>query len=164
MRRLRDITVLAVLLVVVVGALATIGVLAVVPGAPTARASAGMSASAPKPAAVAPAEDSEASALAAKTAKRITDRQTQYAIEVLGRLEKQYKHLDDVSVTLGQTPKGEEAVAYYTGNEIVIDTEHSVGIEKILAHEIWHVIDWRDNGELDWGEDLPPSNSSDYLK
>ncbi len=37
-----------------------------------------------------------------------------------------------------------------------------MSIEKILAHEVWHVIDWRDNGRLDWGEDLPPANVAAY--
>jgi hypothetical protein len=45
-----------------------------------------------------------------------------------------------------------------------VSPEHDATIDEILAHEIWHVIDWRDNGRLDWGEDLPPINSSDYLK
>jgi hypothetical protein len=25
-----------------------------------------------------------------------------------------------------------------------------------MAHEIWHIIDWRDNGRIDWGENVPP--------
>jgi hypothetical protein len=24
---------------------------------------------------------------------------------------------------------------------------------------VWHVIDWRDNGRIDWGESVPPSDS-----
>lgn len=87
-----------------------------------------------------------------------------YANKLLGNLAKTYEHLDDVTVIMGTTPKGEEAVSYYMDGEIVISTAHTVGIDEILAHEVWHVIDWRDNGRIDWGEDLPPSNSSDYLK
>ena len=74
-----------------------------------------------------------------------------------------YRYLDGVTVSLGQTPNGEEAVAYYTIGQILIDSDHTVTTQKILSHEIWHVIDWRDNGKIDWGEDLPPSNSADYL-
>jgi len=84
------------------------------------------------------------------------------AAEVLEGLAAEYRDLDGVTVVMGETPKGEEAVSYYTVGEIVIDRDHTVSIEKILAHEIWHVIDWRDNGRLDWGEDLPPTNKSDY--
>jgi len=84
------------------------------------------------------------------------------AAEVLEGLAAEYRNLDGVTVVMGETPKGEEAVSYYTVGEIVIDRDHTVSIEKILAHEIWHVIDWRDNGRLDWGEDLPPTNKSDY--
>lgn len=86
------------------------------------------------------------------------------ARELLGNLSDIYRHLDGVTVTFAKTPKGEEAVAYYTDGEIVISTEHTVSIDEILAHEVWHVIDYRDNGQLDWGENLPPENASDYLR
>jgi len=84
------------------------------------------------------------------------------AQEILAQLAETYPSLEGVSVRIGDTPKDEEAVAYYTAGEIVIDRDHTVGIDRILAHEIWHVIDWRDNGRLDWGENLPPRNASDY--
>lgn len=86
------------------------------------------------------------------------------ANEVLDGLRRKYRYLDGVSVTSGPTPKDEQAVAYYTEGDIVISPTHAASIEKILAHEIWHIIDWRDNGRLDWGEDLPPQNASDYLR
>jgi hypothetical protein len=86
------------------------------------------------------------------------------ARELLGNLSDTYRHLDGVTVRFAKTPKGEEAVAYYTVGEIVINTEHTVSIDEILAHEVWHVIDYRDNGQLDWGENLPPENASDYLR
>ncbi len=89
---------------------------------------------------------------------------TRRANEVLGKLKATHRYLDDVTVTVGTTPRGEEAVAYYTSGEIVISRDHTVGIDKILGHEIWHVIDWRDNGQLDWKESLPPANSSAYLR
>ncbi len=88
---------------------------------------------------------------------------TRRANEVLDGLKARYRSLDGVTVVLGETPRGEQAVAYYTEGRIVISRSHSVAIEKILAHEIWHIIDWRDNGRLDWHENLPPYNSSDYL-
>jgi len=88
---------------------------------------------------------------------------TRYAKTALEGLAESYRYLDGVTVSLGTTPKGEEAIAYYTEGEIVISRAHTVSIDTILAHEIWHVIDYRDNGKLDWGENLPPRESSDYL-
>jgi len=53
-----------------------------------------------------------------------------------------------------------QAVAYYTEGRIVISVDHTSGIERIVEHEVWHVIDWRDNGRIDWGENVPPADSS----
>ena len=86
------------------------------------------------------------------------------AEETLKTLQARYQYLDDVTVSMGTTPNDEQAVAYYTEGEIVISSDHVTGIETILAHEVWHVIDWRDNGRLDWGEDLPPHNSYTYVR
>jgi hypothetical protein len=85
------------------------------------------------------------------------------ADEVLRELASKYEYLDGVTVRMGSTPNGEEAVAYYTRGEIVISTQRTVDIDKILEHEVWHIIDWRDNGRLDWGENLPPRDAADYL-
>ena len=65
---------------------------------------------------------------------------------------------------MGKTPGGYQAVSYYTRGRILISTTHTVSISRILAHEIWHIIDWRDNGKIDWRESVPPHNASDYLK
>ena len=85
-----------------------------------------------------------------------------YATEVLGDLQSKYRYLGGVTVSLGSTPQGEQAIAYYTEGRIVISRTHTVDIATVLAHEIWHVIDWRDNGRIDWGENLPPFSASDY--
>lgn len=83
---------------------------------------------------------------------------------MLRELQSEYRLLDGVTVRIGSTPRHAEAIAYYTRGEIVINTGHTVTLERILAHEIWHIIDWRDNGQLDWGEELPPPNRSDYRR
>jgi hypothetical protein len=67
-------------------------------------------------------------------------------------------------VSLGTTPKGEQATALYTQGRIVLSRDHSVDVRTVLSHEIWHIIDWRDNGRLDWGENLPPDDSGVYTK
>lgn len=94
--------------------------------------------------------------------RRIQADQSQ-ARTVLAELAARYRYLDGVTVTVAPTPAGEQAIAYYTDGQIVIDPGHRAGIREILAHEVWHVIDWRDNGRLDWAEDLPPRDSSGYL-
>ncbi|PKQ36876.1 MAG: hypothetical protein CVT59_10325 [Actinobacteria bacterium HGW-Actinobacteria-1] len=91
-------------------------------------------------------------------------RDTVSARAELAALAARYRYLDDVSVTVGSAPEGKEAVAYYTSGRIVIDSAHTVSVETILAHEVWHIIDWRDNGRLDWGEYLPPAETDMYLK
>lgn len=101
---------------------------------------------------------------AVRVASESESPETRRASEILTELKASHSHLDGVSVSIGTTPKGEEAVAYYTDGEIVINSTHSVDMETILAHEIWHIIDWRDNGRLDWGEDLPPLNASVYYR
>lgn len=80
----------------------------------------------------------------------------------LARLASRYRYLDSVTVTVGSTPDGRQAVSYYTRGVIVIDRNHEYSIDVILEHEIWHVVDWRDNGRLDWGEDVPPSDAASY--
>lgn len=96
--------------------------------------------------------------------KDAVDRDVRQASEVLDGLKRTYRYLDGVEVSFGPTPHGEVAVAYYTTGQIVISNAHSVGLKAILSHEIWHIIDWRDNRRLDWGEDLPPNDSYAYIR
>jgi len=86
------------------------------------------------------------------------------AQSVLASLKAKYRYLDGVTVEMGKTPGGYQAVSYYTRGRILISTTHTVSISRILAHEIWHIIDWRDNGKIDWRESVPPHNAADYLK
>ncbi len=88
--------------------------------------------------------------------------ETQQAEAILGNLRKTYRYLDGVTVAMGSTPNGYQAVSYYTTGQIVVNKNHSVPLDEILAHEIWHIIDYRDNGRIDWGENLPPSNTAAY--
>lgn len=83
---------------------------------------------------------------------------------ILGTLASRYGYLDGVRVSIGATPNGEEAVAYYESGRIVIDAGHSVRIGRILEHEIWHIIDWREDGSLDWDESVPPANAGEYAR
>ncbi len=52
--------------------------------------------------------------------------------------------------------KGYQAIAYYKSGRIVVSPTHTASLQRIIGHEIWHIIDWRDNGVIDWGENVPP--------
>ena len=64
--------------------------------------------------------------------------------------------LQGATVSLGDA-RGYQAICYYKSGRIVISPSHTVSLERILAHEVWHIIDWRDNGRIDWGENVPPN-------
>lgn len=64
--------------------------------------------------------------------------------------------LKGTTIQFGSTPNNAQAVAYYTVGRIVVNPNHTASLERIIAHEIWHVIDWRDNHRIDWGENVPP--------
>ncbi|GAB4278445.1 MAG: hypothetical protein Kow0056_10750 [Coriobacteriia bacterium] len=85
------------------------------------------------------------------------DEQAQ-AQAILNRYIAQYPILAGTTVSFGTTPGGHQAVAYYTVGRILISPTHTASLERIIGHEIWHIIDYRDNGRIDWGENVPPSN------
>ena len=87
------------------------------------------------------------------------------AVRILLDAQKaKYRLLDGVTVTMGPTPDGKQAVSYYREGEIIVSPQHVASLQKIMGHEIWHIIDWRDNGRIDWGEAVPPLNAATYLK
>lgn len=59
-----------------------------------------------------------------------------------------------VTVTFGDA-RGYQAITYYTTGQIILSASHTASLEVILAHECGHIIDWRDNGTIDWGENIP---------
>ncbi len=63
--------------------------------------------------------------------------------------------LEGSSVSFGNA-RGYQAIAYYTSGRIVISRSHKASLSRIINHEIWHIIDYRDNGKIDWGEHVPP--------
>jgi hypothetical protein len=149
---------LTALMVSVLLAVAPSHVSAAIPSTPTAaRKSSAGPASKPYPAAVTSVQPA-----GAPRDRAAEQRELRRAKVVLAELQKRYRYLDGVTLRVDPTPDDRQAVAYYTDGEIVISPDHVATIDKILAHEVWHIIDYRDNGRLDWGEDLPPSNASDY--
>ncbi|MRS12033.1 MAG: hypothetical protein EG823_03055 [Actinobacteria bacterium] len=81
--------------------------------------------------------------------------ETAQAQSILAGLIAQYPILAGSTVSFGDA-KGSQAIAYYQSGRIVISPTHTASLSRILNHEIWHIIDWRDNGVIDWGESVPP--------
>lgn len=77
------------------------------------------------------------------------------AQSILAGLIAKYPILAGASVSIGDA-SGYQAVAYYKSGRIVISATHTASLTRILNHEVWHIIDWRDNGVIDWGENVPP--------
>lgn len=77
------------------------------------------------------------------------------AQQLLNGYIRKYPILRGTTVSFGDA-RGYQAIAYYQSGRIVISKNHSASLERIIGHEIWHVIDWRDNGRIDWGENVPP--------
>lgn len=75
---------------------------------------------------------------------------------ILAGLIRKYPILKGTTVKIGDTPGDYQAVAYYQSGRIVVSPDHKASLQKILNHEVWHIIDWRDNGRIDWGENVPP--------
>jgi hypothetical protein len=59
------------------------------------------------------------------------------------------------TISIGKTPGGYQAVCYYKSGRILVSPSHTAPLRTIINHEAWHIIDWRDNGHIDWGEALP---------
>jgi len=74
---------------------------------------------------------------------------------ILAGLIGQYPILAGTTVSFGDA-NGYQAIAYYKSGRIVISPTHTASLSRILNHEVWHIIDWRDNGVIDWGENVPP--------
>lgn len=66
-----------------------------------------------------------------------------------------YPILAGSTVTIGATPNNYQAVCYYKSGKIIINPNHTASLTTIIKHEIGHIIDWRDNGVIDWGENIP---------
>ena len=76
------------------------------------------------------------------------------AQSILAGVIAQHPILKGTTVTFGDA-RGYQAIALYTSGRIIISASHTASLSRILNHEIWHIIDWRDNGTIDWGENVP---------
>lgn len=73
---------------------------------------------------------------------------------ILGRLIAKYPILKGSTVEFGDA-RGYQAISYYRSGRIVVSRTHTASLDRILNHEVWHIIDYRDNNRIDWGEDVP---------
>jgi hypothetical protein len=80
----------------------------------------------------------------------------------LSRYIQTYPLLQGCTVQMGDA-RGYQAITYFTTGLTVISASHTASIGTIMAHEIWHDIDWRDNSVIDWGENVPPANAASYV-
>ena len=80
--------------------------------------------------------------------------ETRKADAILARLIEKHPILKGTTVEIGNA-RGYQALAYYKSGRIVVSPDHKASLERILNHEVWHVIDYRDNGQIDWGENVP---------
>lgn len=113
---------------------------------------------APAPATVQPAVSIGGGTRAATTAaasKPSAGSELAQARAILAGLIRKHSILKGTTVTIGSTPGGYQAVAYYQSGRIVISPNHKASLTTILNHEVQHIIDWRDNGKIDWGEKVP---------
>ena len=92
---------------------------------------------------------------AKKPAAKKTSSQLALARKLLRKQIVLHPILKGTTVSIGKTPGNYQAVAYYTTGHIVINPRHRASLARIIAHEVWHVIDWRDNHRIDWGERVP---------
>lgn len=127
-----------------------------------------LTASRPKQAAPVPVVKKAAPAAKAYTTKRKarTVRKTTTAAKpagselarakaILASMIARYPILAGTTLSFGKTPGGYQAVTYYKSGRILISPTHTASLDRIVKHEAWHVIDWRDNGRIDWGENVP---------
>lgn len=89
------------------------------------------------------------------TAVRSSGSELAEAQAILAGLIAKYPILAGSTVTFGDA-RGYQAIGYYRSGRIVISTTHTASLTRIVTHEAWHIIDYRDNGTIDWGENVPP--------
>ena len=115
---------------------------------------------APEPAAAMRASRTTRSGTTARTtttpaAAKPAGSELSQARSILAGLIAKYPILKGATVSFGDA-RGYQAIALYTSGRIIISPTHTASLSRILNHEVWHIIDWRDNGRIDWGENVPP--------
>lgn len=71
------------------------------------------------------------------------------ARRILARYIARYPILRGVQVYIRDCPNNWQGVAYYKQGIILIDPDHTAPLERIIAHEVQHIIDWRQDNDID---------------
>lgn len=86
---------------------------------------------------------------AAATAAGYRNNELFEARRILAGQIAKYPILKGTTVEIGPTPNNYQAVAYYTIGRIVINPNHVASLQRIIEHECAHIIDWRQDGDID---------------
>jgi hypothetical protein len=74
------------------------------------------------------------------------------AEEILAYYISRYPILQGVRIYVRDCPNNWEGCAYYTKGIILVDPDHRHSLEEIIAHEVKHIIDWREDGKIDYND------------
>ncbi|MCX7832580.1 MAG: hypothetical protein N2440_06760 [Actinobacteria bacterium] len=74
------------------------------------------------------------------------------AEQLLNAYISKYPILKGVRIYVRDCPNNWQGCAYYTKGIILIDPDHTAPLEKIVAHEIKHIIDWREDNDIDYND------------
>lgn len=74
------------------------------------------------------------------------------AEQILNAFILKYPILKGVKIYVKDCPNNWQGCAYYTKGIILIDPDHTAPLERIIEHEIKHIIDWREDYDIDYND------------
>ncbi len=74
------------------------------------------------------------------------------ARRILAKYIARYPILKGTQIYVRQCPYNWQGCAYYKKGVILIDPDHTAPLEKIIAHEVRHIIDWREDHKIDYND------------
>lgn len=77
------------------------------------------------------------------------------AARQLARQIRRFPQLKGVRIEWSHQTYGHQAVTFYQSGVIRINPDRRAPLWKIVRHETGHVVDWRNNHHIDWGENIP---------
>lgn len=74
------------------------------------------------------------------------------AEQILASYIAKYPILKGVKIYVRDCPNNWQGCAYYTKGIILVDPDHTASLEAIIAHEVKHIIDWREDHKIDYND------------
>ncbi|MEW6188711.1 MAG: hypothetical protein AB1466_01155 [Actinomycetota bacterium] len=71
------------------------------------------------------------------------------ANRILASLIARYPILQGSTVHIRSCPNGWQGCCWYKRGEIWVDPNHRASLSDIIHHECMHIIDWREDGDID---------------